>query len=151
MDGSSHILVLIFYGVILGLVGALIGKRKGRQLGGFCLGFFLGPIGWLLVGFGPDYTNSATCPFCAERIKPEARVCKHCGRDIVQPAAQAQAPERPLPPLRPVVPPPRNPTTFKFSCPNCGQRISASSDLSGTDAACPECQFALIVPNPENA
>ena len=24
------------------------------------------------------------CPFCAEKIKKEAIVCKHCGRDIVK-------------------------------------------------------------------
>jgi hypothetical protein len=32
-------------------------------------------------------TNQRVCPFCAEDIKSEAIVCKHCGRDI--PAVQA--------------------------------------------------------------
>ncbi|MDE5682307.1 MAG: hypothetical protein K2I05_08300, partial [Mailhella sp.] len=26
-----------------------------------------------------EYTE---CPYCAERIKKKAKVCKHCGRDI---------------------------------------------------------------------
>lgn len=26
------------------------------------------------------------CPFCAERILSQAKVCKHCGRDMVPPA-----------------------------------------------------------------
>ncbi len=25
---------------------------------------------------------SKECPFCAELIKKEAKVCKHCGKDI---------------------------------------------------------------------
>jgi hypothetical protein len=26
------------------------------------------------------------CPFCAERVKQNAKVCKHCGRDLPPPA-----------------------------------------------------------------
>jgi hypothetical protein len=34
------------------------------------------------------------CPFCAEIVKLEAKVCKHCGRDF-EPVASQPAPERP--------------------------------------------------------
>jgi hypothetical protein len=47
--------------------------------------------GWLIVALGPDYKTareSKKCPFCAELVKKEAKVCKHCGRDL--PGAETQ-------------------------------------------------------------
>lgn len=29
-----------------------------------------------------DQRGTRACPFCAERIKAEARICKHCQRDL---------------------------------------------------------------------
>jgi hypothetical protein len=36
-----------------------------------------------------NVNDSRDCPYCAERIKRSAIVCKHCGRDI-EPAAARQ-------------------------------------------------------------
>jgi hypothetical protein len=77
--------VILFWTIIGGFVGALIGQRKGRTGEGAVLGLILGPIGWLVVALGPDYKTaqeSRKCPFCAELVKKEAKVCKHCGRDL---------------------------------------------------------------------
>ncbi len=83
MDDGTFILLWAIIGTI---VEAIIGDRKGRAGAGAVLGLVLGPIGWLVVGLGPDYKatrDTKKCPFCAELVKVEARVCKHCGRDLL--------------------------------------------------------------------
>lgn len=35
---------------------------------------------------------------------------------------------------------------FKFQCPHCGQRISATSEDAGTHNVCPSCNKELVVP-----
>ena len=38
---------------------------------------------------------------------------------------------------------------FKFSCPNCGQHITASSEEVGVHTACPTCSSPLDIPAPK--
>lgn len=83
---------LIIWGAF-GVIGAMIADKKGNNGGGgFLLGVLLGPIGLLIAFFSSDNEpkkeqrsgNTKKCPYCAEYVKPDARVCKHCGRDIGQ-------------------------------------------------------------------
>lgn len=71
-----------------GIAAAVVAGNKGRNAAGwFILGFFFGPIALIvalvLSKAGPA-NDERKCPFCAEFIKSEAKVCKHCGRDIKQ-------------------------------------------------------------------
>lgn len=75
-----------------------IAKKKGRStFGWFWLCFFF-PIAFILLLTLDDSIQKQVveefrrkdeldrefrkCPYCAEYIKREAKVCKHCGRDV---------------------------------------------------------------------
>lgn len=69
---------------IAGIVGSIIAIRKGRSP---MLWFFLCAIVPLLIAViivlpplaSKGYTKR--CPYCAEIIKEDAVVCKHCGKE----------------------------------------------------------------------
>jgi hypothetical protein len=92
MDDSGFIIVcFVFWLVVNPTVGYLIGKRKNNADGGLVLGLLLGPIGWLIAAV---YTgNLRKCPFCSEDIKPDAKVCRYCGREVTPVVAPQPFPE----------------------------------------------------------
>lgn len=72
--------------ICCGIASAMVASSKGRDtVGWFFLGLILGPFGLifaLLVGRVGPAKGETKCPFCAEFIKKEAVVCKHCGRSL---------------------------------------------------------------------
>ena len=77
---------------VLGLVPAVLAYRKGR---GFVTWWF---YGWLLFPIALVHAlllsederavaarrHLRQCPYCAEYIRAEARVCRYCGRELVE-------------------------------------------------------------------
>lgn len=71
------------------LIGALLGvaasQKKGFSMaGGIIGGLLLGPLAFLLF-FVTGITKAdqqRKCPHCAEFIKAEATVCKHCRKEL---------------------------------------------------------------------
>lgn len=72
---------LVTFQFICGILGAILGKvYRARELAGFLLGLFLGPLGILLLFAASDLRPK--CPDCKSVVNRGARKCAKCGADI---------------------------------------------------------------------
>jgi hypothetical protein len=82
--------VLIIFWLMCGALAAMIASSKGGSgLVGFIVGALFGPFGIAFAFFlgGDDGKDAKAiadgaakkCPKCAELVKSEAVICKHCG------------------------------------------------------------------------
>lgn len=78
---------------LCGLITGIIGSNKGRsRFLWFLIGFLLAPLGIVLAlvikkdnqtleSKALAIGTQKKCPFCAELIKSEAIICKHCNKE----------------------------------------------------------------------
>ena len=78
-------MLLLFWPLLGALVGVAAAQRKGFNVaGGILGGLLLGPLAFLMF-FVSGITKGdqhRKCPYCAEWIKQEAKVCPRCQRDV---------------------------------------------------------------------
>ena len=85
------------YWLVLSLIAGVIASKKGRSgVGFFLLSVFLSPLIGIICAFiatpnqrRVDYRKVRTgtgkkCPHCAEIIKPDAKVCHFCKRELLE-------------------------------------------------------------------
>ncbi|BBK30281.1 zinc ribbon protein [Stella humosa] len=102
---------LLLIWLVMGAIVAMIASSKGRSAGAwFFYGVLVWPIALVHILLTPRPTAVADervmatgdhrrCPYCAELVRKEAIVCRHCGRDIGpnEGAAPARVDDPPLP------------------------------------------------------
>lgn len=79
MDLDRGQLFALVWGVSF-WAAVIIGARKGEGIGMGLVALIFGPLAIPLAILSKG--NKLPCPWCGEKIRAKAIVCRHCGRNV---------------------------------------------------------------------
>jgi hypothetical protein len=143
VNGDAELVVVLIFAALLGLIPAKIAWNKGQQ--SFAAWWLLGAALFIIalplaLLIRPDEQalerrrlaeGMKKCPYCAEFVKKEATVCKHCGRNLSATAT------------KPVAQPSGD---IHFNCPRCGQSLAVEQRGAGMAVNRPSCNEQIEIP-----
>lgn len=80
-------MLVVFWALLGALIGVAAAQKKGfSTVMGVIGGLLLGPLAFLMFFMSGMVSSSEStnkkCPACAEWIKAEATICKHCHQPV---------------------------------------------------------------------
>ena len=86
--------MLLFWAILGALIGFLASQKRGfSPVGGVLGGILLGPLAFLMFavsGIASKNEQGKKCAFCAEWIKADAVICKHCHQKVEPPPRRSR-------------------------------------------------------------
>lgn len=93
-EGAFMVIFLVWVGFAIA-VGVLASNKDRSGIGWFLLAVLVSPLIAAIVLLIAGEGRAHRCPFCAEKIKKDARLCPHCRSDLSKPAIEIGADKRP--------------------------------------------------------
>jgi hypothetical protein len=82
---TAYSILAFIFSLVFAVATAKVASDKGRSPGlWFVAGALLPGVALVVALFLEEYHSFKTCPSCARRVNPEARVCGLCNYEFIE-------------------------------------------------------------------